>query len=548
MSIGKSKQPRLPWMDLRDRNASWWLRPTTWVWLVLAAGCATLEIGLILHDVGAGPVWVDESLAAILLEQSEMGHVSWWWLGLRLGAHVMVLAFGFASLCQMLREIRGTQDVSAKTHAVGLEAEEMMRELTALRQAMEKHTLFSITDARGKIIDVNEGFCQISGYEREELLGQDHRLLNSGHHPKQFWKEMWQTLQSGQSWRGEVCNRAKDGTRYWVDSTNIPHFGSDGKLERYISLRFDITNQKQAEQEVIETKSRLERATNGTSDGLWDYLPETGEVWCADQFKKLVGFEPTEYDQFEPNVDFLVNLLYADDRAPTLDAVRAHLENHVPFDVEFRLKMRTGGHRWFRARGQATPDENGVVQRMSGSISDIHERRVMQSRLDLATRAARIGLWDWDVETNETFFSDSFYTMLGYEPSEMPMCLQTWTDLLHPEDLDAALADVKRHLEGETEFYRNEHRLRMKSGEWLWIRDVGEVIERLEDGSPKRMVGVHIDVQEMRDSLDAANDANKSKSEFLANMSHEIRTPMTAILGYADLLGGDLTSDPASSG
>ena len=94
----------------------------------------------------------------------------------------------------------------------------------------------------------------------EELLGTTHRIVNSGHHPRKFWKDMWRTITSGEVWRGQVCNRAKDGSLYWVSATNIPQLDADGKIFRYISLRFDITALKEAE-EKLETAARFDHLT-----------------------------------------------------------------------------------------------------------------------------------------------------------------------------------------------------------------------------------------------------------------------------------------------
>ena len=145
----------------------------------------------------------------------------------------------------------------------------------ALRLALEEHTLFSITDRSGKIIEVNTGFCRISGYSREELLGQNHRILNSGVHPRSFWVEMWKTIAAGNPWRGEVCNRAKDGSLYWVDSTNLPWIGQDGELLGFISLRLDITEKKLGEEKVSrllgelnEQRALLKTVIESVSDGI----------------------------------------------------------------------------------------------------------------------------------------------------------------------------------------------------------------------------------------------------------------------------------------
>jgi two-component system sensor histidine kinase/response regulator len=419
-------------------------------------------------------------------------------------------------------------------------------ELVILRTALNDHALFSIADRSGKIIDANEGFCRISGYSREELIGSDHRILNSGHHPKSFWIEMWKTIAAGRTWRNEVCNRAKDGSLYWVDSTNIPQFDAQGNIDRYISLRFDITAQKQMGRELAELQDRLERAIEGTSAGLWDYMPATGECWYDDQFKRLVGVEPDD-PLFRPVFESFSERLHPEDRSKTLEAIRLHIDEHAEYDMEFRLWLPTGEYRWFRSRATSTRDEHGVVKRVSGAISDVHERHTTETRLRLATRAARIGLWDWDVSTGESHFSETYYTMLGYEPGDFAMTFDAWTSLIHPDDAESVYENIRQHFEGELSVYSAEIRIRCKDGSWRWIRTVGEIVERHADGTPKRMTGIHIDIEDLQHAIREANEANRAKSEFLANMSHEIRTPMTAILGYADLLGSEYAHDPIAT-
>ncbi|TVS16148.1 MAG: PAS domain S-box protein, partial [Gammaproteobacteria bacterium] len=283
-------------------------------------------------------------------------------------------------------------------------------------------------------------------------------------------------------------------------------------------------------------------------------------TWQFDRHERLFRFDPQWLELIDSVDQALCTLssedllarTHPDDHRQMNEAFRAILSGESP-RVEMDVRVRGDDERWRWVRTLAVAvdaDIQGRCTEMVGvtlDITEIAESREQvyrsQQRLNMALQASNTGLWEWDLQTGDTRFSDTWFTMLGYTPGELSMQIETWQDLCHPEDLDHAKDAFARHFQGEREVYSADHRLRCKDGSWSWVRGVGEVIERADDGTPLKAVGVNIDIQQLRESVSFAEAASQAKSEFLANMSHEIRTPMTAILGYAELLDTGMLED-----
>jgi PAS domain S-box-containing protein len=159
----------------------------------------------------------------------------------------------------------------------------------ALLEAIRTQFIMSITDASGRIVEVNDAFCAISQYSRADLIGADHSMINSRTHPRDFFTSMWRTIRAGESWRGEICNRARDGSLYWVDSVITPMRGPDGKIDRFVSIRSDISRRKFLEHAVMEPDA-------GSVARLYQMMP--AKMYSIDMQGRMLSVSDRWLDKF----------------------------------------------------------------------------------------------------------------------------------------------------------------------------------------------------------------------------------------------------------
>ncbi|MGQ1909081.1 CHASE domain-containing protein [Marinifilum sp. RC60d5] len=143
-----------------------------------------------------------------------------------------------------------------------------VKDIQDYKFALDESSIVAITDNRGVITYVNDKFCEIAKFNRTDLIGNSHKIINSGYHPKEFFINLWRTIAQGKVWRGEIKNRAQDGTIYWVDSTIVPLINDEGKVEQYIAIRTDITSKKNAEETIIKAKEMADSANRAKSEFL----------------------------------------------------------------------------------------------------------------------------------------------------------------------------------------------------------------------------------------------------------------------------------------
>ena len=250
--------------------------------------------------------------------------------------------------------------------------------LEQYKNALDKAAIVATTDHRGTITYVNDLFCAISQYSYDELVGQNHRIINSDHHPENFWSRFWNTIASGAIWKGEIKNRAKDGSYYWVDTTVVPFLDTAGKVELYLAIRFDITEKK-----VID--GMLEATADHSKASGFYHEHATGNVTFSQKTTRIFGI--SEVMTFE---DFFKLIAHPDDREKIANNILADYkypnvnQHHFKFRI---IRPDNQQIRWLESGGYIARDAQGKSISTTGYFQDITDDVLLKEQTEKLIRS-----------------------------------------------------------------------------------------------------------------------------------------------------------------
>lgn len=389
------------------------------------------------------------------------------------------------------------------------ETRQFTNTIASYQNAINNGSLVSIADKEGRIVFVNDLFCQYSQYTRQELIGQDHRIINSGYHSASFFADMWKTIKAGTTWRGEIRNKAKNGFVYWVDSVISPVFNDKREIIQFLSIRNLITDKKDMMIALEKSERMLKEISASIPGVVYQFKIDANGEWSfpymSDGAFAVLGIDPN--DAYK-DVRIPFSRVHPDDLEELYRSIQVAAANKASWLHRFRVRMKDGDHHWIRGHSNPKVLEDGSIL-WNGTMIDISESKKNETLLQEAnSQISKIygtldhaAFWGYDFKNKKALYaSEGNEILYGYSSDDLMNDSDLWLSLVHEEDKQTLDAVYDRLALGHTEI--NEFRVRDKNGRLKWLEsrmtptlnEVGELI---------RIDGIDFDINERKNAEEA---------------------------------------------
>jgi PAS domain S-box-containing protein len=378
----------------------------------------------------------------------------------------------------------------------------------------------------------SEGIREIYRVSPEEVI-EDASAVFANLHPDDFEsvkKSIQDSANKLELWQYEYRVKFEDGTIRWLSGNGMPQREADGSVlwHGFIS---DITERMQVEAELTIEKQRLDLIITGNHLGTWEWNVQTGETIFNEQWASLIGYTLEEI--LPINIKTWRLLTHPDDLKNSDRLLEKHFKgkSEDSYSCETRMKHKNGTWVWILDRGKVhTWDKEGKPLIMSGTHLNINalkhaEEELANEKQRLASilEGTNVGTWEWNVQTGETVFNESWAEIIGFTLEEIsPVSIETWMKFAHPDDLKVSGELLDKHFKGEMDYYAFESRMKHKDGNWVWVLDRGKVHEWDTEGKPLLMSGTHQEITERKDAEEALKASEIKHSTMISNISDVI--------------------------